>query len=59
MFFKCRVEPAGPQLGKSVVVGENKKSFYKKKLFEPFPVEPCLLKVLPNYLNAEISNGTG
>ncbi|XP_045481609.1 activating signal cointegrator 1 complex subunit 3-like [Harmonia axyridis] len=51
-----------PQFDKSgvacVFVEESKKSFYKKFLFEPFPVESCLLKVLPDHVNAEISNGT-
>ncbi|KAL3290201.1 hypothetical protein HHI36_023560 [Cryptolaemus montrouzieri] len=41
-----------------VFVEESKKSFYRKFLFEPFPVESCLLKVLPDHVNAEISNGT-
>ena len=35
-----------------------KKHFYKKFLYEPFPVESSLLQVLPDHLNAEIVAGT-
>jgi activating signal cointegrator complex subunit 3 len=35
-----------------------KKNFYKKFLYEPFPVESSLLEVLPDHLNAEIVAGT-
>lgn len=35
-----------------------KKNFYKKFLYEPFPVESNLLCVLPDHLNAEIVAGT-
>lgn len=35
-----------------------KKNFYKKFLYEPFPVESNLLAVLPDHLNAEIVAGT-
>ena len=35
-----------------------KKHFYKKFLYEPFPVESSLLNVLPDHLNAEIVAGT-
>ena len=35
-----------------------KKHFYKKFMFEPFPVESSLHEVLPDHLNAEIVGGT-
>jgi activating signal cointegrator complex subunit 3 len=38
----------------SVLVHDVKKGFYKKFLYEPFPVESCLLAVLADHLNAEI-----
>jgi activating signal cointegrator complex subunit 3 len=41
-----------------VFVQESKKNFYRKFLFEPFPVESSLLQVLPEHINAEIANGT-
>jgi activating signal cointegrator complex subunit 3 len=41
-----------------VLVHDIKKNFYKKFLYEPFPVESSLLKVLPDHLNAEIVAGT-
>lgn len=41
-----------------VLVQDIKKAFYKKFLYEPFPVESNLLKVLPDHLNAEIVAGT-
>ena len=37
-----------------VFVHDVKKHFYKKFLYEPFPVESSLLGVLPDHLNAEI-----
>ena len=37
-----------------VLVHDVKKHFYKKFLYEPFPVESSLLQVLPDHLNAEI-----
>ncbi|XP_056637201.1 activating signal cointegrator 1 complex subunit 3-like isoform X1 [Diorhabda sublineata] len=40
-----------------VMVQENKKNFYRKFLFEPFPVESNLLEFLPDHVNAEIYNG--
>ncbi|CAG9864266.1 unnamed protein product, partial [Phyllotreta striolata] len=40
-----------------VMVQENKKNFYRKFLFEPFPVESNLLEYLPDHVNAEIFNG--
>ncbi|XP_078001399.1 activating signal cointegrator 1 complex subunit 3-like [Glandiceps talaboti] len=45
--------------GKAVIlVHDIKKHFYKKFLYEPFPVESNLLEVLPDHLNAEIVAGT-
>eukprot|EP01114_Cavostelium_apophysatum_P011516 TRINITY_DN2580_c0_g1_i2.p1 TRINITY_DN2580_c0_g1~~TRINITY_DN2580_c0_g1_i2.p1 ORF type:complete len:1033 (-),score=339.99 TRINITY_DN2580_c0_g1_i2:504-3563(-) len=45
--------------GKAVIlVHEPKKNFYKKFLYEPFPVESNLLHVLPDHFNAEIVGGT-
>uniref|UniRef100_A0A0R3U7I7 Helicase C-terminal domain-containing protein n=1 Tax=Mesocestoides corti TaxID=53468 RepID=A0A0R3U7I7_MESCO len=45
--------------GKAVVmVQDTKKAFYKRFLYEPFPVESCLPKILPDYLNAEIAAGS-
>lgn len=41
-----------------VLVHDVKKSFYKKFLYEPFPVESSLLNVLPDHINAEIVAGT-
>ncbi|XP_018561947.1 activating signal cointegrator 1 complex subunit 3 isoform X3 [Anoplophora glabripennis] len=50
-----------PQFDKTgvacVMVQENKKNFYRKFLFEPFPVESNLLEFLPNHVNAEVANG--
>ncbi len=40
-----------------VMVHDLKKAFYKKFLYEPFPVESSLLSVLPDHLNAEIVAG--
>ncbi|ESO12122.1 hypothetical protein HELRODRAFT_62279, partial [Helobdella robusta] len=41
--------------GKAVIlVHDVKKHFYKKFLYEPFPVESSLLDVLTDHLNAEI-----
>ncbi|CAF0861832.1 unnamed protein product [Brachionus calyciflorus] len=37
-----------------IMVHDVKKHFYKKFLYEPFPVESSLLSVLPDHLNAEI-----
>lgn len=39
-------------------VHDIKKTFYKKFLYEPFPVESSLLDVLPDHFNAEIVAGT-
>lgn len=39
-------------------VQETKKNFYKKFLYEPFPVESSLPAVLVDHLNAEIAAGT-
>ncbi|XP_053566552.1 activating signal cointegrator 1 complex subunit 3 [Bombina bombina] len=45
--------------GKAVIlVHDIKKDFYKKFLYEPFPVESNLLEVLSDHLNAEIAAGT-
>ncbi|PFX22952.1 activating signal cointegrator 1 complex subunit 3-like [Stylophora pistillata] len=41
-----------------ILVHDIKKHFYKKFLYEPFPVESSLLEVLPDHLNAEIVAGT-
>ncbi|XP_075232651.1 activating signal cointegrator 1 complex subunit 3-like [Lycorma delicatula] len=41
-----------------VLVHDVKKNFYKKFLYEPFPVESSLLSVLPDHLNAEIVAGS-
>ena len=41
-----------------VFVHDVKKGFYKRFLYEPFPVESSLLSVLPDHLNAEIVAGT-
>ncbi|XP_038129491.1 activating signal cointegrator 1 complex subunit 3 [Cyprinodon tularosa] len=45
--------------GKAVIlVHDIKKDFYKKFLYEPFPVESSLLSVLSDHLNAEVAAGT-
>ncbi|KYQ96787.1 DEAD/DEAH box helicase [Tieghemostelium lacteum] len=45
--------------GKAVVmVHEPKKNFYKKFLYDPFPVESHLKDFLHDHLNAEICSGT-
>ena len=41
-----------------VLVHEPKKAFYKKFLYEPFPVESSLPAALAPHLNAEIASGT-
>ncbi|XP_025995580.2 activating signal cointegrator 1 complex subunit 3 isoform X2 [Solenopsis invicta] len=41
-----------------VLVHDLKKNFYKKFLYEPFPVESSLMGVLPDHINAEIVAGT-
>eukprot|EP00794_Sanderia_malayensis_P000549 gene549-1206_t len=41
-----------------IFVHDEKKHFYKKFLYEPFPVESNLVDVLPDHLNAEIVAGT-
>ncbi|XP_065316283.1 activating signal cointegrator 1 complex subunit 3-like [Gordionus sp. m RMFG-2023] len=41
-----------------ILVQDSKKHFYKKFLYEPFPVESNLLEVLPDHINAEIVSGT-
>lgn len=51
--------PQFDKLGVAVVmVHEPKKGFYKKFLYEPFPVESSLLAALPDHLNAEVAAGT-
>ncbi|XP_014495737.1 DExH-box ATP-dependent RNA helicase DExH14 isoform X2 [Vigna radiata var. radiata] len=51
--------PQFDQHGKAVIlVHEPKKSFYKKFLYEPFPVESSLREHLHNHINAEIISGT-
>ncbi|CAF1149002.1 unnamed protein product [Adineta ricciae] len=41
-----------------IMVHDVKKNFYKKFLYEPFPVESSLLNVLSDHFNAEIVSGT-
>ena len=41
-----------------VLVHDVKKGFYKKFLYEPFPVESSLLAVLADHMNAEVVAGT-
>lgn len=41
-----------------IMVSDEKKNFYKKFLYEPFPVESSLAKSLVDHLNAEIASGT-
>lgn len=41
-----------------ILVHDVKKHFYKKFLYEPFPVESNLLDVLPEHINAEVVAGT-
>ncbi|PON70319.1 Activating signal cointegrator 1 complex subunit [Trema orientale] len=51
--------PQYDQHGKAVIlVHEPKKSFYKKFLYEPFPVESSLREQLHDHMNAEIVSGT-
>jgi len=51
-----------PQFDKSgvacVMVAESKKNFYKKFLYEPFPVESCLNLRMADNINAEVAIGT-
>ncbi|VBB27123.1 unnamed protein product [Acanthocheilonema viteae] len=51
-----------PQFDDSAVaviyVQDVKKNFYKRFLYEPFPVESSMLSALPNHVNAEIYAGT-
>lgn len=51
-----------PQFGNEgiacVFVHDVKKNFYKKFLYDPFPVESSLLAVLPDHINAEVVAGT-
>lgn len=41
-----------------ILVHEPKKGFYKKFLYEPFPVESALQEQVVDHLNAEIVGGT-
>jgi len=41
-----------------VMVASDKKTFYKKFLYTPFPVESCLDQRINENLNAEIASGT-
>ena len=41
-----------------IMCHEPKKAFYKKFLYEPFPVESALLEHLPDHFNAEIVSGS-
>ncbi|KAL9170519.1 hypothetical protein ABFS82_04G149700 [Erythranthe guttata] len=51
--------PQFDQHGKAIIlVHEPKKSFYKKFLYEPFPVESSLREQLHDHINAEIVSGT-
>ncbi|XP_042499431.1 DExH-box ATP-dependent RNA helicase DExH14 isoform X2 [Macadamia integrifolia] len=51
--------PQYDQHGKAaILVHEPKKSFYKKFLYEPFPVESSLREHLHDHINAEIVSGT-
>mmetsp|Transcript_13654 Transcript_13654/g.49673 ORF Transcript_13654/g.49673 Transcript_13654/m.49673 type:complete len:2207 (-) Transcript_13654:489-7109(-) len=51
--------PQFDKVGKAVImVHEPKKSFYKKFLYEPFPVESSLADNLYDHINAEIGSGT-
>uniref|UniRef100_A0A1B0CDX6 U5 small nuclear ribonucleoprotein 200 kDa helicase n=1 Tax=Lutzomyia longipalpis TaxID=7200 RepID=A0A1B0CDX6_LUTLO len=51
-----------PQFGNEgiavVLVHDIKKNFYKKFLYDPFPVESSLHGVIPDHVNAEIVAGT-
>eukprot|EP00897_Mesotaenium_endlicherianum_P001872 jgi/Mesen1/1712/ME000138S00568 len=51
--------PQFDQEAKAVIlVHDPKKSFYKKFLYEPFPVESSLVDQLHDHLNAEVAGGT-
>lgn len=41
-----------------VMIAEDKKNYYRKFLYSPFPVESCLFEKVFENLNAEISIGT-
>uniref|UniRef100_A0A915CIG8 U5 small nuclear ribonucleoprotein 200 kDa helicase n=2 Tax=Parascaris univalens TaxID=6257 RepID=A0A915CIG8_PARUN len=41
-----------------IYVQDVKKNFYKRFLYEPFPVESSMLPVLANHVNAEVHAGT-
>jgi activating signal cointegrator complex subunit 3 len=42
----------------SILVHDVKKSFYKRFIYEPFPIESSLYKQLHDHINAEIVSGT-
>jgi hypothetical protein len=46
-----------PSASACLQVHEPKKSFYKKFLYEPFPVESSLPDQLPDHFNAEVVAG--
>ena len=51
--------PQFDKFGKALIlVHDKKKEFYKKFLYEPFPVESSLIDVLDDHLNAEIVANT-
>uniref|UniRef100_A0A7S3G5F7 RNA helicase n=1 Tax=Palpitomonas bilix TaxID=652834 RepID=A0A7S3G5F7_9EUKA len=51
--------PQFDNLGKAVIlVQDAKKSFYRKFLYEPFPVESSLMHCLHDHINAEIATGS-
>ncbi|KII72332.1 Activating signal cointegrator 1 complex subunit 3 [Thelohanellus kitauei] len=41
-----------------ILVQKKKKNFYKRFLYNPFPVESFLIPFIPDHLNAEIASGT-
>jgi len=41
-----------------ILVHEPKKTFYRKFLYEPFPIESCLQEQLHDHVNAEVVGGT-
>ena len=59
-----RIVPAITSISQNVATGiavimvhEPKKNFYKKFLYEPFPVESSLPSVMHDHVNAEIVSG--
>jgi len=41
-----------------IMVQQEKKDFYQRFLYDPFPVESCLQNKLHDHINAEIAGGT-